>query len=213
MTANLRVTLLGDGSSDRCLLMHILWVLGMHVATETVIEHSFLSATNDRYGRGLRNRVHAALQEAPCDILFVHRDSERQSPDIRMAEVRTAARNIGRMCVPVVPVRMTEAWLLFDPTAIRLAADNPNGQRRLNLPRVRDLDRLTDPKRQLSECLCAASEKSGRRLDQFKRDMATRVHRVAEVIGDFSPLRALPAFSRFENDTIEALTSWTATFQ
>jgi hypothetical protein len=101
---------------------------------------------------------------------------------------------------------MTEAWLLFDPVAIRLAADNPNGRVRLNLPRVREIEQVVDPKKQLADLLCIASEKSGRRLDQFKRDLAGRVHRVAEVINDFSPLRALQAFKRFEAETEGALT-------
>jgi hypothetical protein len=100
---------------------------------------------------------------------------------------------------------MMEAWLLFDAAAIRLAADNPHGQVRLNLPRLRELEQLVDPKKRLEELLCAASEKSGRRLEQFKRDIAGRVHRVAEVIDDFSPLRVLNAFREFEAETMTAL--------
>jgi hypothetical protein len=103
---------------------------------------------------------------------------------------------------------MTEAWLLFDSAAIRLAADNPNGQARLDLPRVREIEQVANPKKKLADLLCIASEKSGRRLDQFRRDLSGRVHRVAEVIDDFSPLRVLKAFRKFEDDTLEALTKY-----
>jgi len=48
-----------------------------------------------------------------------------------------------------------------------------------------------------------ASELSGRRLKKFSERQAAR--RVAEHIGDFSPLRQLDAFRRLENDLRQAL--------
>jgi hypothetical protein len=39
--------------------------------------------------------------------------------------------------IPVVPVRMTEAWLLADEFAIRSAPGNPNGTQSLDLPDLR----------------------------------------------------------------------------
>ena len=100
---------------------------------------------------------------------------------------------------------MTEAWLLISDEAIRHAADNPHGTCSLPLPVIRRLESLPDPKAALHQCLLAASEKRGRRLDQFRRDLPYRVHRVAEMIADYSPLRQLDAFSRFEQDTRAAL--------
>jgi hypothetical protein len=93
---------------------------------------------------------------------------------------------------------MTEAWLLIDDKAIRSAADNPNGEEPMPFPLLRRLESLADPKKILRECLLSASGKKGRRLDQFRRDLPGRIYRVADLIQDFSPLRALPAFHRFE---------------
>jgi hypothetical protein len=105
------------------------------------------------------------------------------------------------MHVPVVPVRMTEAWLLIDEKAIREAADNPNGSVALDLPALDRLERTPNPKSTLEKVLETASEKTGRRLDQFRRDLNHRKHRVVQFIRDFSPLRRLPAFSAFEQLT------------
>ncbi len=107
--------------------------------------------------------------------------------------------------VCIVPVRMTEAWLLFDGTAIRKAADNPNGRVALKLPPVRRVEDLPDPKQMLHEALEIASEKTGRRLEQFRRDLPRRVQRVAEFIADFEPLRAVPAFHEFEEEVRRTL--------
>ena len=96
---------------------------------------------------------------------------------------------------------MTEAWLLVDERAIRSAADNPNGRQPLSLPPLHKIELLVDPKDFLHQCLVRASEKRGRRLDQFKRDLPSRVQRITTLIDDFSPLRSLPAFQRFEENT------------
>ncbi len=100
--------------------------------------------------------------------------------------------------VPVVPVRMTEAWLLIDEGAIRRAASNPNGTQELELPAIARLEDLSDPKTALHDMLLKASEKRGRRLDQFRKRIPSAVHRVAELITDFRPLRQLDAFRAFE---------------
>jgi hypothetical protein len=140
----------------------------------------------------------------PCDILFVHRDAER--PDLaslRLAEIRAATAQLGPASVPVVPVRMTEAWLLIEERAIRLAAGNPNGTAEIPLPPVQRLEHTPNPKDLLYRCLMLASEMSGRRHGNFRQTLPRRVHLVAERIADFSPLRRLPAFARFEATTRE----------
>jgi nucleotidyltransferase/DNA polymerase involved in DNA repair len=77
----------------------------------------------------------------------------------------------------------------------------------LPLPKAAQLEALADPKKLLRECLIRASEKVGRRLQQFERDLPERAQRVSELITDFSPLRQLPAFRELERDAGEALSS------
>ena len=97
---------------------------------------------------------------------------------------------------------MTEAWLLFDERAVRQAAGNPNGVVDLDLPSGR-ADLLPDPKGVLHKALQLACGLTGRRLKKFETPQA--VHRFADYIDDFSPLRRLPAFQDMENELLAVL--------
>lgn len=100
--------------------------------------------------------------------------------------------------VSVIPARMQEAWLLFDELAVRTAAGNPRANQRLQLPNINKLEQLPDPKEILHGLLYEASGLTGRRLKQFS--VHERVHRVSELIDDFSPLRALSTFQALKAD-------------
>jgi len=111
-------------------------------------------------------RIKIAIELHPCDLLFVHRDAETEPRENRVAEIHKAVKEAGKSVslpiVCVVPVRMTEAWLLFDEAAIRTAAGNPNGKRVLQLPKMARVENEPDPKELLYELLREASELGGR---------------------------------------------------
>ncbi len=203
-SAPFRYTLLADGSSDRVLCRPIEWVL-QHVprVQRDGFVRQFYAA---RPPRDLAAGIEHACAEFPCDLLFVHRDAEGAAPDARVAEIReAAARATSPSWVPVVPVRMTEAWLLIDEAAIRGAAGNPRGAVPLELPPLGRLEVVPDPRALLRELLVRASEARGRHLRRIRRDLPARIHRVAALIDDFAPLRSLGAFCRFEAETRAAL--------
>jgi len=100
---------------------------------------------------------------------------------------------------------MQEAWLLFDEVALREAAGNPRGRQPLELPRLRDVEQLPDPKADLHRLLWTAQGEHIRRRRRVTP--AALAHRVAELIEDFAPLRAIEAFAALEHelaDVIEA---------
>ena len=100
--------------------------------------------------------------------------------------------------IGVIPVRMIEeAWLLFDEVAIRKAAGNPNGKIQIVLPELKTLEQLPDPKEKLHMILREASELKGRRLKKLNTHQC--IHRITELIEDFSFLRQLSAFQILEN--------------
>jgi len=212
----LRYTLICDGSSDRCLRAIIDWTLDQLPATSSLsIEGSLADLrTLCRPPSQLPDRIRQALELYPCDIVFIHRDAENEPMAQRIAEIASAATEsqVGPH-VPVVPVRMTEAWLLIDKSAIRRAAANPNGRMHLDMPQLNRLEGLPDPKAVLYSLLAEASGKAGRRLAQFKRDINGRVQRVAELIQDFSPLRQLGAFRAFEEATSNVVATLAAQAQ
>lgn len=208
----LRYTLLGDGGSDQILGYPIDWLLRNHYGGDglEVLPRFAHPAQLPGAPRSLPEKVKAALHQGPCDVLFVHRDAEAQAPELRAKEIAEAVRGSASLHVPVVPVRMTETWLLIEEEAIRRAAGNPNGTAALHLPKVRDLEKVLDPKRALHEALLTAAEASGRRRKRLKARLAQSVHRVGALIEDFSPLRELPAFSSFEEHTLRVISNWRA---
>jgi hypothetical protein len=199
----LTFTLCGDGTSDEMLLPILEWILHQ-LLPNCEIKREFANPRDIPIQTpGLVEKIQAAIHYYPCQLLFIHRDAEREEPDKRHEEIQTAANQAGINIpyVGVVPQRMSEAWLLFDEPAIRRASENPNGKMDLQLPGITKLESLADPKDILLETLRKASELKGRKLKDFKPRM--RIHNLAALIEDFSPLRALEAFQRLEHDIEE----------
>jgi hypothetical protein len=203
--SSLRYTLVTDGTSDRALFPIIRWAL---LQTGTELPLIPLWAIPRSRG-GTVSRIPDAIEDSLCDLLFVHRDAEKEDPENRYTEIKDGLSTLADPppIVCIVPVRMTEAWLLFDEAAIRRAADNPNGKVKLHLPSMKSVESLPDPKEVLNDLLCTACDFKGRRLDRFQRDLAARRIRVADFITDYSLLRRLSSFQRFEEDTRQMMTT------
>lgn len=197
----LRYTLVADGSSDRSLMPILGWLLRQS-CDGLPIQGAFSDLRRLRPPpRSLSDRISRSVELYPCDVLFIHRDAEGASLDERLAEIEESlkeARVAQKPVVCVIPVRMTEAWLLIDEAALRRAAGNPNGKQPLNLPSVARLEGLSDPKRVLYGLLRQASGFHGRRLKSLNRKLSG--HRVADFIRDFRPLYRLTAFQRLAAD-------------
>jgi hypothetical protein len=199
----LRYTLVSDGTSDRRLLPIINWCLqqcSRRAIASTRADFSMLGAPP----RSLAERVRMALELYPADLLLVHRDAETASRQQRLGEIEAACAPFPRQpLVPVIPIRMHEAWLLFDAAAIRSAAGNPRGRMDLGLPPKSSLERVADPKAVLYDTLIRATGLSGRHLRRF--NVRTAAYRVSELITDYAPLRGLTAFDALEADLAAAV--------
>ncbi len=200
-------TLLSDGSSDQALKHMLRWLLEDLFPQQAIgIEWADLRRL-PRPPRSLHEKLINAVEHYPCRVLFVHRDAEGESREKRVKEIEAAVASVqsqwqdAPIIVHTIPVRMLEAWLLIDEQAIRRAAGNPSGTTSILLPQSGSLEGQVDPKATLHECLRKASGRSGRRLKKFNVHQA--VHRVAELIDDYSPLRALPAFREMEQEISE----------
>ncbi|MEH2256566.1 hypothetical protein [Nostoc sp.] len=205
-------TFLSDGSSDKALMPLLTWLLQVN-QVECAIQPQWADLRRLREPpKTLSLRITKSLELYPCDLLFVHRDSEREPREKRVTEIQEALKEAVQPSVKVpptvcvIPVRMQEAWLLFDKVALRKAAGNPYGRQSLELPDIHKLEQLPDPKDILHELLCKASGLTGRRLKQFSSDKVNGcVHRLAELINDFSPLRALSAFQALDAEIKEVI--------
>lgn len=202
-----RYTLVADGTSDVVLTRVIDWALEKNCEELFEAQVASNSVLKD-HGRVRRldSRLNTAVRLYPCNLLFVHRDAESGTLDERIDEIVNASRGLAHFdgqIVPVVPIRMTEAWLLFDQAAIRYAAGNPNGRAKLDLPTTSSAERITNPKAVLYQALADATELSTRRRRSKRPD--AMVHHVADHITDFAPLRDLSAFQEFETRLRSAL--------
>ena len=200
---SLRYTLLTDGSSDRALIPILDWLLRQHLpdyAIQSVwADLSRLPAPPPI--KDLSKRIELAITLYPCDLLFIHRDAEGCELEDRIKEIEDRLESLPGLkvsAVKVIPIRMTEAWLLFNENAIRTAASNPNGNVALELPSLNHVENFPDPKNVLHNVLKEASQLSGRRLKKFNPHSC--IYRISELIDDFSPLRTLPAFCAVENE-------------
>lgn len=187
-------TLVADGSSDKVLLPILTWSLQQRDVTPIMEQWADIGRTPG----GTEDRLKTALDLYPCDVLFVHRDAESQPSDLRRAQIADALRWTLVRHIPVVPVRMMEAWLLIDESAIRSAAGNPNGTENLSLPDIRRLEDIPNPKRVLHDALTTASGLNARRRSRLS--VPERVHRIPNYIDDFSRLNVLPAFQTLQED-------------
>lgn len=197
---------MADGTSDRALIPILTWLL-RRCCVSLPIQPGFADLRRLRNPpKALAERIVTSLELYPCDLLFVHRDVERSTIEDRVSEIRAAlSEALGPLqpAVCVVPVRMSEAWLLIDESALRRAAGNPNGKVPLDLPNVHRLEQLPDPKQLLHELLRRASGLRGRRLASFNRCL--QGFRVADLIHDFSPLYRLSAFQRLAADLVQVV--------
>ncbi len=191
MTHALRYALVADGPTDRVLRHVIDWSVRDLFPAAVIREPGFVG----RGGADLRATILEARRRHEPDVVIVHRDAEREDPATRRSEITAADAE----ATPVVPVRMTEAWLLIDERALRRAAGNPTGRTELGLPAVRRLEDVADPKETLHAALLAAADLAGpRRRRRFARQMPDRIDRLGALIATFAPLRCLPAFRDYE---------------
>lgn len=207
MAKPIRHTLVSEGATDANLLPIIDWslreVAGIKISQGT--RASFWRLPKPP--KSLQEKIAKAVELFPCDILFIHRDTDADSVKARNEEIAAAVTDAHKNgcqipVIAVVPQRMLEAWMLFNESAIRHAAGNPNGRIDLKLPQVNKLDARPDPKTELMQALLIASELSGRRRKKFNTSQA--FWRIVDFIEDYSTLRQLAAFRTFEDNIARA---------
>jgi hypothetical protein len=159
-----------EGNSDAPLaaIVESLFLESSMTLHLTAPDYSLLES---RVGKDLPSRVSAgiALMGREPDVVVLHRDTDNTDHPKRRQEMEeaVAASSHRAHLVPVIPVRMTEAWLLLDEHAIRSVAGNPNGREPLDLPTVREAERIANPKETLQHAILTAAAVRGRRRKQL----------------------------------------------
>ena len=203
-------TLVADGSSDRILLFILEWLLSQYIPHGTTFEIHVPEWGNlppNIPRRTLAEKLAVANAFYSASVYFIHRDTEKDGTwDSRSQEIIQAVEAVFKSQLPtyvcVIPVQMTETWLLHNETAIRKAAENPSGREPLQLPRLTRLETEKGAKMKLLSILRTASGLSGFRLRKFEARERARLHRLAALQQEdgFAILRVLPAFQRLESE-------------
>ena len=205
----IRYTLVSEGSSDRALLPILNCLLRQHTAGYAIQAEWAELRHLPRPPREFAAKIRMSLDLYPCDVLFVHRDADKVAYNTRVTEIQRALSQVDvwdiERSIPVIPVRMTEAWLLLDEAALRHAAGNPNGRQQLEIPPLNRLEQLPDSKQILHQLLKDASELSGRHLKRFPVEAS--VWRITQFIHDFALLRALEAFQNLEQNVRQVVSA------
>ena len=204
----LRYTLVSEGRSDEALIAPIDWLFS-HLQPDLPVSGVWSNPYQfPRRPQGLSEKIFYSLDYFPCELLFVHRDSDNETPEKRTTEIKEAFSKLTVSDPPhicIIPVRMLEAWFLFDEVAIRNVAENPNGSQRISLPKLSQIETQSDPKSMLRIFMQTASGKQGRRRANFATSKAIVL--LSQTIDDYSPLLNVPSFNRLKTDIEEFLTS------
>ena len=203
----IRFLLVCEGSSDAALIPHI---------RKLLIRFGQADPEGSAwYGTGsLADKIREGLRYfSDCDLLFVHRDADASretrsaGAERRRSEIGEAVRDSGFTGprVGIVPVRMTESWLLLDHEAIRHVAGRPQGNAPLGLPLPAQAENVADPKERLEQALLTASGLSGRRMSKLKRDIPHLRRLLLEELPVNGPLEQVSSWVRFRDDLVSAL--------
>jgi hypothetical protein len=156
--------------------------------------------------------LEAARRAYECNILFVHSDADHPTRERAYLErflpgYELVQRTQGTICkslVPIIPVRMTEAWMLAADHALfqEIIGTNMRPQELGLVNRARQVESIQDPKQALRQILQRAGSHSSRRHQN------TDIHPLYLALGrriDLDRLYNVPSYRRFVEDLTEAL--------
>lgn len=204
-----RALLLADGPSDEPLGLHVARMAARHGCDLDIVAPD-LRRLDPPPGHSVSSRLEAVFRfDDAFDLVVIHRDAEAQSPEDRRAQVLEAVKEFREdlPVLPVIPVRMTDAWLLVDEAAIRRIAGRPSGTEPLGLPGIAQIEQIPDAKAMLQEVLAKASGASGRRLQRFKRDFGGQRRRLLENLDHDGPVSNLSAWRELAASVEQAVRS------
>lgn len=197
---------LAEGSSDHGITLHIERIaFECDVEIRLTVPPTELLRTRDKSVAGKLSAL--SMLGGDYDLVFVHRDADGAGRDLRVAEIGAAMSEVmpGTPFVPIVPVRMTEAWLVLDEKIIRQVSGNPNGRVHLDMPSAREAERIADPKSLLKELLATASETTGRRRQAMNSAFFHNRRRLLEELDPSGAVCQMESWRLFVDDTTEAI--------
>jgi len=156
--------------------------------------------------------LHAARKTAGYHALIIHSDGDDRGYEQTMAELFQpgkehvlAASTHENVCVdlvPLIPVRMTEAWMLADPDALCTVLGKKLEARALGMPtKARLVEKELTPKKTLDLVIQMAYPHQSRDWKRFK----AKLYRELGSEIDLKRLNDLPSYQQFVEDMTTTL--------
>jgi Domain of unknown function (DUF4276) len=157
--------------------------------------------------------LHIARQTAEYDALIIHSDGDDRGYEQTVVELFQPGKNRvlsasmhENVCVdlvPLIPVRMTEAWMLADPDALCTVLDKKVNARTLGIPiKAKLVEKDFNPKTTLDHVIkCAYPSASKSQRQKFK-------HELYKELGQEISLKRLsdvPSYQQFMEDLTSTL--------
>ena len=193
--------LITDGSSDQALIPLLTTLLSDLLPQARIDTLQWIAPANKN---SLSEKISYALDTGnfQLDILFVHRDAENETVAKRVEEISQSTPAGKHPIVCVIPVKMTESWLITSDKAIKEAVGNSHSKAKLDLPAQNKIESC-DAKAVLFEALTQAREHGAHRRRKFKPERFRQ--RVAELTTDLTALRKIPSFKLMEDALLDIL--------
>ncbi|MEV0893708.1 hypothetical protein [Promicromonospora sp. NPDC050262] len=199
MSTSLTFFFLCEGTSDEALVEHLETLILREGVSEALgIPRSGSAPVLEKL-KALRD------EENTFDLVLVHRDADGRDSSMRITEIESALNETGLAGCPVVPVQMTEAWLLVDEQAVRDAVGRPSGKEPLGLPKLKGIENTHDPKAVLKSALMAATGTTGRKHRRAVTQWSTSRRILLQRLDVDGPVRELESWQRLERDLSAAV--------
>ncbi len=223
MIRQLRLAVYVEGNSDESFLPALIkrtaeWVLGqsgnsvtVDVRDPKVIKLSSTPAARDRAILEVARVAHS------YHALIVHSDADKRTQSKALKERYQPGYNLvlqakeqDKLCqhlLPIIPVRMIEAWMLVDYEALREVIGTEVKESDLHLPRkAKQVEALPDPKQIFNEVIRrAVADRSMRQRAKIIKSVNTLFEPLGRTIS-LERLNEVPAFQVFVRDLSATLT-------
>ena len=155
------------------------------------------------------DRIRAAAQEA-CGYhaLIIHADAddldyqqaynERFKPGLERVRVE---QNVCRELIPIIPVRMIEAWMLADIEALEKVLDTAINPRSLQLKKTHQVEKYQDPKSTLESIIQSVFPNKQKQWSRIKGLLYAELAPLIRL----SCLKQVPAYKEFEQELSRVL--------
>lgn len=154
--------------------------------------------------------LYAAQETSDYHTLIIHSDADDRSHQQTIIErfhpgYALVQQDKGRVCktlIPIIPVRMVEAWMLADPDALQKALKVTVHLSNIGVPSKAKLVELErEPKKILDQVIQLAYPHKAQTWGRIKGDL---YERLAPLI-NLDRLKQVPSYSRFITDMTTTL--------